>query len=63
LNDPTLPTDVPVLLKKKSSVDEFVQFKERNKKLSLRMERQMFEEEQKYPRSVGEEPCPICWEE
>jgi len=27
------------------------------------MERQMFEEEQKNPKSAGEEPCPICYEE
>ena len=53
----------PLLMKRRSSIDQFAQFQERNRKLSLKMERQMFEEEQKNPKSVGEEPCPICYEE
>jgi hypothetical protein len=55
--------DQPVLVKRRSSIDEFAQFQERNKKLSLKMERHMLEEEQKNPKSAGEEPCPICYEE
>jgi hypothetical protein len=41
------------LIKRKSSIDEFAQLQDRNKKLSLKMERHMLEEEQKNPKSAG----------